>query len=202
MSEFVIKSDSTTEEDWAATAVVAPRRRRLPRWVGVVVAAVAVTVGVVLVFRPDSPDPQSVAQVTPPVSSAAPTAEPVGGPSTPACPASVDGALQRGAGPGSQATAVGVVFAFQHAYWVDRSGVGVRAVAAPDAALPPAGEIQRGIDSVPLGSTHCLAVSVLPDGRLGVELAYQSPGGVPVIERQTVTVAERDGKFWVQGVTA
>ena len=169
------------------TAAVDRSRRR---WtVGLAAAGVAVAVGFgFLVAAPgvEDPAPASLA------ASAAPTttAQPVGGPSVDSCPASSEAGLERGAGPGSQTSGAGVVFAFQHAYWVARDAGAVWAVTAPDAALPPPAEVQRGIDSIPLGSTHCLAVMQLSDGRFGVELAWRAPDGVLSVERQVVSVAQ------------
>jgi len=181
------------------TAAVDRSRRR---WtVGLAAAGVAVAVGFgFLVAAPgvEDPAPASLA------ASAAPTttAQPVGGPSVDSCPASSEAGLERGAGPGSQTSGAGVVFAFQHAYWVARDAGAVWAVTAPDAALPPPAEVQRGIDSIPLGSTHCLAVMQLSDGRFGVELAWRAPDGVLSVERQVVSVAQVGGRFVVAGVAA
>ncbi|WP_232330120.1 hypothetical protein [Rhodococcus sp. BH4] len=70
---------------------------------------------------------------------------------------------------GDQQSGAGVIAAFEHAYYVTRSGDDVRALTTPDTTLPLADKIKAGIDSVPTGTTHCVQIST-DDGKAGVAL--------------------------------
>ncbi|MDI9919228.1 hypothetical protein [Rhodococcus sp. IEGM 1379] len=60
---------------------------------------------------------------------------------------------------GDQQSGASVIAAFEHAYYVTRSGVAFRALATPDATRPIADKIKAGIDPVPAGTTHCAAIT-------------------------------------------
>ena len=118
------------------------------------------------------------------------------------CPTRTDGDLVRGNGPGGTDSGSDAVLAFQYAYYVARSGAQARAVTTPEAAVPAAQEIQQGIDSIPLGTTHCLAIAALPQGRFAVELTEHRPDGSSSLERQTVSTVTRDRRVLITGITA
>ena len=80
---------------------------------------------------------------------------------------------------GDQETGAGVIAAFEHAYYVTRSGAGVRALATPDTSLPLADKIQAGIDSVAVGTTHCVRITPITAGVYSVVLAEMRPGIAP-----------------------
>lgn len=108
-----------------------------------------------------------------------------------------------GTGPGGTADAPGVILAFEHAYYVQRSGAAARAVVAPDAAVPSAGVIQQGIDRTPAGTRYCTRITRLPGGRgtlWRLDLFEQWPGTLPAQFVQTVTVTSQDGRTLITAI--
>ncbi|MFE3443099.1 hypothetical protein ACFXNW_08710 [Nocardia sp. NPDC059180] len=95
------------------------------------------------------------------------------------------------------------IFAFQHAFYIARSGEQARAVVAPGAAVPSAPDIQRGIDSVPAGTTHCLTIS--PGAFVGqytVVITEYRPHAEPITyNAQLVTTAGVDGRTLITGIS-
>ncbi|UGT63291.1 hypothetical protein [Nocardia asteroides] len=125
-----------------------------------------------------------------------------GGPAA-ECPAGRTPTEVRGAGRGGAMSGPDAILAFQYAYYVDRSGASARQLVAPQAAVSPAEVIQRGIDSIPAGTTHCVRITGVGDNRYSVEVTEQRPGGVPAsYSRQTVTTAEIGGRTLITGIAA
>ncbi|MFC3963013.1 hypothetical protein [Nocardia jiangsuensis] len=125
-----------------------------------------------------------------------------GGPAA-ECRASRTPTEVRGAGRGGAMSGPDAILAFQYAYYVDRSGAAARQLVAPEAAVSPAEVIQRGIDSIPAGTTHCVRITGVGDNRYSVEVTEQRPGGVPAsYSRQTVTTAEIGGRTLITGIAA
>jgi hypothetical protein len=119
------------------------------------------------------------------------------------CPTERIGAVVRGAEPGGTGSGPDAIMWFQHAYYVDRSAERAREVVAPEASLPPAAVIQRGIDSVPAGTAYCVRVAPSGDSRYSVEVTEQRPGGAPATyDRQTVTTEVVGGRTLITGITA
>jgi hypothetical protein len=109
----------------------------------------------------------------------------------------------RSAEPGGTTSGPDAVLAFQYAYYVDRSGEQARAAVAPDATVSPAAAIQRGIDSIPVGTTHCVRIVTIADNRYSVEITEYRPGGAPATyNRQTVTTAVVGGRTLITGIAA
>ncbi len=117
-----------------------------------------------------------------------------------ACVNRVDGQIVHGDGPGGTANGPDAILGFQHAYYVERSGARVRDYAAAAGEVPDAEMIQSGIDSVPLGATHCLAITPQGPDRYGVELTETRPDGTVTVYKQVVTTAVEDGKTLVAGI--
>lgn len=97
-----------------------------------------------------------------------------------------------GTEPGGTTDGPSAILAFERAYYVQRSGFAARAVVAPDATVPPADQIQRGINQVPLGTRYCVSIThadTTPDGqaRWKVELTQQPPGTLPHTFTQLIT---------------
>src|SRR3546814_15456335 len=63
------------------------------------------------------------------------------------CPNRSENGVITGRDPGGTSSGPAVIKAFEHAYFVQRSGVQARAVAAPLARVPTAEQIQTGIAS-------------------------------------------------------
>ncbi|MGW4717393.1 hypothetical protein [Nocardia sp. NPDC004260] len=120
-----------------------------------------------------------------------------------ACPTERSDAIVRSAEPGGTGSGPDAVLSFQYAYYVERSGDRARAAVAADADVQPAWVIQRGIDSVPIGTTHCVRIVTVADNRYSVEVTEYRPGGAPATyNRQTVTTAVIDGRTLITGITA
>jgi len=99
--------------------------------------------------------------------------------------------------PGDQKSGPGVIAAFEHAYYVTRSGTAVRALTTPDTSLPAKEKIQAGIDTVPTGTTHCVRITPIAAGIYSVALTEMRPGQPPAQFPQTITAKEFDGRWFV-----
>ncbi|UAK30152.1 hypothetical protein K8O92_19600 [Nocardia asteroides] len=120
-----------------------------------------------------------------------------------ACPTERSDAIVRSAEAGGTGSGPDAVLSFQYAYYVERSGERARAAVAPDADVQPAWVIQRGIDSVPAGTTHCVRIVTVGDNRYSVEVTEYRPGGAPATyNRQVVTTAVIDGRTLITGIAA
>ncbi len=153
------------------------KRRRTPRWVAPLAASVA---GAVLIgvgyFQFGGPAPASTSASTTLSTVAAPA------PGVGHCPSEQVGSLVRGNGPGGTDSGVSAIMAFQHAYYVARSGDQARTLVAGDAALPTGAQIQSGIDTIPVGTTHCLDIT--PGafaGQYFVTITEYRPDEVPIV---------------------
>ncbi|MFD4785159.1 hypothetical protein ACFWNH_29490 [Rhodococcus qingshengii] len=102
--------------------------------------------------------------------------------------------------PGDQKSGAGVIAAFEHAYYVTRSGTAVRALTTPDTSLPAQEKIQAGIDTVPTGTTHCVRITPIAAGIYSVALTEMRPGQPPAQFPQTITAKELDGRWFVDVV--
>ncbi|RJO68388.1 hypothetical protein D5S18_33820 [Nocardia panacis] len=113
-----------------------------------------------------------------------------------------DGVL-RSSAPGGTDSGPDAILAFQYAYYVERSGERARAAVAPDAPVSSAEMIQRGIDSVPAGASHCVHVTTITEGRYAVEVTVFRPGAGPTTyNRQIVTTAVIGGRALITGIAA
>ncbi len=167
----------------------APRtawRWALPLFATLGIAALALVA--YLLVGAGGPDTQSAA----PAPSAQNTA-----PAAPAaqCPAERVGNRIQGNGVGGFDSGPAVIFAFQHAYYVERSGEQVRATTTADAAVQAADAIQRGIDSIPAGTTHCVAISPAAfAGQYIVVVTEYRPGQQPVTYNPQIVTTTKDGE--------
>lgn len=120
----------------------------------------------------------------------------------PHCPAQRTGNTVQGNGPGGPGSGPDVIFGFQYAYYVTRSGDQARALVAPDAAVPPAADIQRGIDSIPPGTTHCIQIT--PGAFVGqytVAITEHRPGAAPLgYNPQLVTTMRIGDRTLITGI--
>lgn len=116
------------------------------------------------------------------------------------CVESRDGSTVTGNGPGGTSDGVAAILGFDHAYYVARSGAKAREVVAPDAPVGSAETIQGGIDSVPEGTEHCLAITETEPGRYAVTLSELRPDGSAKKYEQVVTTADRDGRTYITSI--
>ncbi|MGW0246789.1 hypothetical protein ACWDYH_09130 [Nocardia goodfellowii] len=168
-----------------ATRPHSHRKRTRHPWVVVSVASGAslAAVAIVAVYTAQATGPS---ESSPTVAGAA-----LGG--GPGCEAARTEQFVRGNGIGSTETGPDAILAFQHAYYVTRSGTAARALTAPDAAVPAAPVIDKGIASVPEGTRHCVLITPMPDGRFDVVITDMRPDASVRTYRQFVTVGVRDG---------
>lgn len=161
-----------------------------------VVAAIAVAA--LLIQRQHGVDgtPAAVASSTTSAATTASTttAAPV------ACMSRMDGQVVHGDGPGGTSSGPDAILGFQHAYYVERSGARARDFAAPNGAVPDAQVIQSGIDSVPMGTTHCLAITPQGPDQYGVELTETRLDGTVTVYKQVVATVVEDGKTLVESI--
>ena len=156
-----------------------------------VVGSVA-AVAVVLVYTSVSTAPRQAATAADPI---------LGG--GPGCEPTRTEQVVRGNGVGSNANGPEVILAFQHAYYVSRSGERARMLTTPDAGLPTAEVIGAGAASVPPGTQHCVLITPLADGRFDVVITESRPDSVVRTYRQFVTVAAAgDGTVAITRITA
>ncbi|MFD6449381.1 hypothetical protein ACFWF3_01265 [Nocardia sp. NPDC060220] len=145
--------DYNGDDEVFARMIDRSKRRRVPRWVAPLVASVAGAVllgGTYVQLR--GPAPASTAASTPLAPSSV-------SPVTAECPTEQIGAMVRGNGAGGTESGIAAIMAFQYAYYVARSGDQARTLVASDAVAPPAAAIQAGIDSTPVGTTHCVEIT-------------------------------------------
>ncbi|MFI8973563.1 hypothetical protein ACIGO9_11815 [Nocardia asteroides] len=122
---------------------------------------------------------------------------------TGACPTERTDTVVRSAEAGGTGSGPDAVLAFQYAYYVDRSGESARAVVAPEAVVPPAAVIQRGIDSIPVGTTHCVRITTVADDRFTVEVTEFRPAGAPATyTKQSVRTALVGDRTLITGIAA
>ncbi|RBO86461.1 hypothetical protein [Nocardia puris] len=98
-----------------------------------------------------------------------------------ACPNTTTDRTVTGNGPGSTADGPAAILGFHHAYYTQRSGTAARAFTTPDADLPAAETIQRGIDHTP--ATHAYCVHITP-----AATPAEQPGG----QRWAVSITVAD----------
>lgn len=154
------------------------RRHRTPRWVAPLAASVAGAVligGAYLQFR--GPAPESAAASSP-LEPAPPSATAIAA----SCPTEQIGDSLRSNGAGGTDSGIAAILAFQHAYYVARSGDEARTLVASNAALPSGAAIQAGIDTIPVGTTHCLDIAPGPAaGQYLVTITEFRPDAVPIV---------------------
>ncbi|MFI6368305.1 hypothetical protein ACIBG0_36880 [Nocardia sp. NPDC050630] len=116
------------------------------------------------------------------------------------CPTRVDGETTTGAERGGTDSGPNVIFAFEAAYYLARSGITARELAAPDAAVPSAEAIQHGIDSVPTATTHCVRITPAGPDTYAVDLTEHRPGKAPEVYAQIITTTSRDGHVLIASI--
>ncbi|MFJ2834250.1 hypothetical protein ACIO52_02690 [Nocardia sp. NPDC087230] len=119
------------------------------------------------------------------------------------CPHTRTTALASGADAGDTTSAVSVIFAVQHAYYVDRSGTKAREFVTADAKVPPAEEIQAGIDTVPVGTRYCVSIVPTSPARWQVHVREQRPGQLPELLATLIihTATEPDGTSKITAIS-
>ncbi|MFW0793150.1 hypothetical protein AAFP30_05005 [Gordonia sp. CPCC 205515] len=118
-----------------------------------------------------------------------------------ACPSTSSGGLTTGNDAGDQLSGPGVIKAFNHAYYVDRSAQKATAMAVPN-AVAKASVMQQYIDQRAPGTTHCLSIVNRGNNTYGVSLTEKQPGKPDVVFQQTIEVVETNGKYLIASIKA
>ncbi|MGY2087917.1 MULTISPECIES: hypothetical protein [Nocardia] len=88
---------------------------------------------------------------------------------------------------GDTHSVAGVIAAFEHAYYVQRSAEAALRLVAPEAGLVVEA-LAAGIASIPAGTTHCVAITAITDGAAEVHLVQRQPDGQRVDYLQLINV--------------
>lgn len=158
--------------DAADTAVARPLRNRggyrVPGRVWAALAAtVAVMIAVVAVWADDARENGDRVRVTAVAPSATATA------AAGAC-AGLSGTLVTDRPADTTATVAGVIAAFEAAYYIDRSAEAAMGLLAPESGITADG-LAAGIASIPVGSTHCVAITPISETTANVHVAQVHP---------------------------
>ena len=103
-------------------------------------------------------------------------------------------------GEGDQLSGEGVIAALEHRYYLLRSGESVRVLMAPDAPLPEAAMIQQGIDTVPLGTTHCLEVTAIGPNTYSAQITEVRPDRRNEFKQRITTTTAEDGRVMIRSI--
>ncbi len=126
---------------------------------------------------------------------------------TPGCEQRRTGDVVSGTGVGGTTDGPSAILAFERAYYVQRSGIAARAVVAADATVPPAEQIQRGIDQVPVGTRYCVQITRTASGagdgqsHWEVRLTQQYPDQLPKTFTQIITTKTVTGRTVITGIS-
>ncbi|MET8795792.1 hypothetical protein ABZV91_04940 [Nocardia sp. NPDC004568] len=188
--------DHTTPAPVRATAPASGRSRVLPVLLGVAGVTALGAAAYVQFAIVGGDEPRAPAAAVPSATvPAAPGADPH-------CVAERVGNTVQGNEPGGTDSGPSAIFGFQHAYYVARSGEQARALVAGDAAVPPATDIQRGIDTIPEGTTYC--VRIAPGAFVGqytVTVTEYRPGAAPLgYNPQLVTTMRIGDRTLITGI--
>ena len=99
---------------------------------------------------------------------------------------------------GNRESAIGVIAAFEHAYYAQRSGVAVAALMTSPA---PADRIQAVIDRTPSGTEHCVTIAAtdIPDVH-AVALSLRTPSGSESAIASRITTARTGESYAIANV--
>ncbi|MFY2786616.1 MULTISPECIES: hypothetical protein [Nocardiaceae] len=166
-----------------------PRSRR--RAVAAIGAVVCVAVAAAALFSGGDSEPDTTATDTIATSSSvAPTTVAAG----PDCSMPA----------GDQDSGPGVIAAFEHAYYVQRSGAAAHALVSPNApASAPfnvEANLDAGIATVPAGTTYCLDIDPLRTGSYTLTLTESGPNGPGTQYRQRITTDQVDGRYVIAAI--
>lgn len=109
-----------------------------------------------------------------------------------ACESSASGPVTTGNGAGDGKSPAGAVLAFQYGYYVQRDADAALKAVAKDRIVGDSTALQKGIDAVPEGTTHCVSITTESKNTAEVEIIETHPDGTELVHEQTVTTT-RDG---------
>ncbi|MTE11734.1 hypothetical protein [Nocardia aurantiaca] len=172
-----------------------PNRRRIGLIAAAAVAVLAVAGAAVFAVARGGRDDAPTAGATT-TDKASPTAAAL------SCPARQEGKLTIGNGAGGTGSGVDAILGFQHAFYVDRSGVKARTFVAPEATtVQPADVIQtKGIDRLGPGTTYCLKIVEVAPRSYDVDITEHRADGTTEVYVEHITTVERDGKHLIMSI--
>ncbi|AYF75041.1 hypothetical protein D7D52_15530 [Nocardia yunnanensis] len=181
-----------------------PRSWRKVAAIGAGAAVLVLVIGLVAlaVMRGGKDDAPTAGATTTGKAAVSPTAAAL------SCPARRDGALTIGNGEGGTGSGVDAILGFEHAFYVERSGVKARGFVVPDSTtVMPADVIQqKGIDPLKPGTTYCLKIvetGKSPDQVQtfhDVDITEHRADGTTEVYTERVTTVERDGRHLIQSI--
>lgn len=198
-------SDAISDDDGPAPR---PRKKNKGHAALISVAAMVsvIVVGLVVVIimtsssRESEPSPLVLPESTPSTSSttAAPTPTSTTPPRPPSNGEQVGVPIEYGPeDPGSQKGGADAIAAYDHAYYVKRSGEEVVSLFAPG-VRPDPGPAQNSIDANPIGTRHSLVITpVVVGSEYDVLLKITWPGTPEQEFRQKFFTTYSDGKFYI-----
>ncbi|WP_433759579.1 hypothetical protein [Nocardia sp. CA-135398] len=175
--------------DTADTAVARPLWNtggyRVPGRVWATLAAtVAVVIGVVAMWGNDSRNPTDPVRATTVSASATSAAEG-------AC-TGLSGTVVTDRPADTTATVAGVIASFEAAYYAQRSAEAAMRLLAPESGITHDG-LAAGIDSIPAGSTHCVAVTPISETTANVHVVELHPDRQRVDYLQVINTRPGEG---------
>ena len=108
----------------------------------------------------------------------------------------------RGRGVGDVSTQVGVIAAFEHAYYELRDAEAVVALTTPESAISATRVHTEGIALLPAEMSYCVTVTAINATTHSVELVERHPGGADVVINQEVDVIPYGQEFRIAQVRA
>lgn len=182
----------TGQRQWMAIASVA----------GAVVAVIAAAT--VNGREPQKPAAAPLVPITASPSTSSPAPKPAVVSDDPGvCAPSTEPSVVRGNGPGGTTTGPEVILAFEHAYYVARDAVAARALVTENAEVSPLDRIRFGIDTIPVGTKHCVTIRPKSEGAWLVEIAEVRPGGKQVkYNPQAITTVQDGDRTKISAIVA
>lgn len=119
---------------------------------------------------------------------------------TAACESSVDGPITTGNGAGEPTSTPGAVLAFQYGYYVQRDADAALKAVATDGIVGDTKALQKGIDAVPEGTTHCVSITTDGKNTADVEIIETHPDGTELVHAQTVTTTREGDRVVIETI--
>ncbi|GGK68968.1 hypothetical protein [Nocardia camponoti] len=169
---------------------------------GIAAATAAVAVAAISLAVQKATTPETIIVPAPPSPVAAPAPEEPGFAAGGPCAPITTPAKVRGNGPGGTDSGPSAILAFEHAYYATRSGAKAREVVTPDASVSPVETIQQGIDTVPVGTVHCVTITPHAEpGKFNVEIVARQQANSSSY-RQIITTAPVEGRTLITKITS
>lgn len=115
------------------------------------------------------------------------------------CPERAGSGKTAGDGAGDQKSGPGAILAWNHAYYVSRSARQAKSVTTTGAVATEA-DLQKVIDGIPQGTTHCVAITDRGAGRYSVVLTVTTPGVALDVFNQAVQTTHANGRWWIESI--